>query len=55
MEIIELNLKLSIEEINRVIASLSKQPFEEVVNLIAKIKSQGEIQIQELQPTQLGE
>ena len=42
-----LNLELELEEVNVILKSLSKHPFEEVVNLIAKVKSQGLAQLAE--------
>lgn len=41
----ELNFKLSTEEANLILAALSKQPFEIVVNLITKIQEQAKTQI----------
>ena len=40
-----LNLQLTIDEVNIILRSLSKHPFDEVVNLITKIRQQGESQI----------
>lgn len=45
-EQIELEFKLSIEETNLILTSLSKQPFEVVVNLIDKLKSEAQKQLQ---------
>ena len=42
-----LKLELSVEEINLVLSSLSKKPFEEVSELIAKIRSQAIPQLEE--------
>jgi hypothetical protein len=39
-----IKLELSIEEVNTVLRVLGKHPFEEVVALIGKIKSQGDPQ-----------
>ena len=43
-----IKLELSIEEVNTVLRVLGKHPFEEVVNLIGKIKSQGDPQAEEM-------
>ena len=47
-----LNLSLSIAEINVIIRSLGKHPFEEIAALIQKIKQQGEVQLAEMQQNQ---
>ena len=39
-----IELKLSIPEVNAILRSLGKAPFEEVADLITKIKQQGEPQ-----------
>jgi len=44
-----IKLELTIEEVNTVLRSLGKHPFEEIANLIVKIKQQGEPQVAELQ------
>jgi hypothetical protein len=46
---LELNLSLSIAEINVILRSLGKHPFEEIAALIQKIKQQGEVQLAEMQ------
>lgn len=46
----ELNLTLTITEINKILAILGKYPFDEIASLVTKIHSQGETQIKELQP-----
>jgi hypothetical protein len=43
-----IKLDLSIEEVNTVLRVLGKHPFEEVVSLIGKIKSQGDPQAEEI-------
>jgi hypothetical protein len=50
-----IQLELSVNEINVVLRSLGKHPFEEIAQLIAKIKDQGEAQLKELQATQQAE
>jgi hypothetical protein len=40
-----IKLELSIDECNTILRVLGKHPFEEVVTLIQKIKSQGEPQV----------
>jgi hypothetical protein len=49
MENPELTVELTLNEINMILASLGKHPFDEVVALVSKIKLQGEAQIQALQ------
>jgi hypothetical protein len=49
MEDTIINLELSVGEINTVLRSLGKHPFDEIAALIAKIKAQGEAQLAELQ------
>lgn len=44
-----LNLELNVNEVNVILRSLGKHPFEEIAALIAKIKSQGEAQLAEAQ------
>ena len=44
-----INLELSVVEINIILRSLGKHPFDEIAALIAKIKAQGEAQLAELQ------
>jgi hypothetical protein len=43
-----IKLELTVDEINVILRSLSKHPFEEVVTLIGKIKAQGEPQVAEM-------
>lgn len=43
-----IKLDLSIEEVNTVLRVLGKHPFEEVVSLVGKIKSQGDPQAEEI-------
>lgn len=40
-------LELSVEEINGILAALSKLPFEQVVDLISKIKAQAIPQLEQ--------
>lgn len=42
------NLELTVNEVNVILRSLGKHPFDEIVSLISKIKGQGEAQIQEI-------
>lgn len=44
-----IKLDLTIEEVNVILRSLGKHPFDEIANLIVKIKQQGEPQVAELQ------
>jgi uncharacterized protein YeeX (DUF496 family) len=43
-----IKLELTIEEVNTILRSLGKHPFEEIVALIGKIKQQGEPQVDEI-------
>lgn len=43
-----IKLELTIEEVNTILRSLGKHPFEEIVTLISKIKQQGEPQVEEI-------
>ena len=49
MENVEITLLLKLEDVNRILASLGKHPFDEIVELISKIRIQGEGQLKELQ------
>ena len=42
-----LKIELEVDEVNLVLRSLGKHPFDEIANLINKIKSQGEKQLAE--------
>lgn len=43
-----IKLELSIEEVNTILRSLGKHPFDEIAALIVKIKQQGEPQVAEI-------
>ena len=43
-----IKLELTIDEVNMVLRTLGKHPFEEVVALVGKIKSQGDPQVDAL-------
>lgn len=45
------NLELTVNEVNVILRSLGKHPFEEIAALVQKIKSQGDTQLAELQAT----
>lgn len=45
---IVLKFELTVAETNVILASLGKHPFDEINNLILKIKNQGESQLKEL-------
>lgn len=45
----ELNISLTVDEVNVILRSLAKHPFEEIAALIQKIKGQGESQLQAAQ------
>ena len=47
-----IKLELSIEEVNAILRSLGKHPFDEIAALISKIKNQGEPQVAEMVKTQ---
>jgi hypothetical protein len=40
-----LNLELTLDEVNMILRSLGKHPFDEIAALIGKIKNQGEAQV----------
>lgn len=42
------NLELNVGEVNVILRSLGKHPFEEIAILIQKIKAQGEAQLAEM-------
>jgi hypothetical protein len=46
----ELNITLTITDVNKLLAILGKYPFDEINALIGKIYAQGEAQIKELLP-----
>jgi hypothetical protein len=43
-----IKLELTIDEVNMVLRTLGKHPFEEVVALVGKIKTQGDPQVDEI-------
>jgi len=43
-----IKLDLTIEEVNTILRSPGKHPFDEIANLIVKIKQQGEPQVEEI-------
>ena len=43
-----IKLELTVDEVNTILRTLGKHPFEEVVALIGKIKAQGEPQVAEM-------
>jgi hypothetical protein len=44
-------LQLTIAEVNVILRSLGKHPFEEIAALIQNIKAQGEAQLAQIAPT----
>ena len=42
-----IKLELEVQEVNLVLRSLGKHPFDEIASLISKIKQQGEAQLAE--------
>jgi hypothetical protein len=49
MENPDLTIELTLNEINMILSSLGKHPFDDISHLIGKIRSQGEDQIKVLQ------
>lgn len=47
-----LHLELTVGEINAILRSLGKHPFDEISALIGKIKAQGEAQLNEIAAAQ---
>ena len=47
-----LSIELTVAEVNVILRSLGKHPFEENAALIQKIKQQGEVQLAEMQQGQ---
>ena len=47
-----LSIELTVAEVNVILRSLGKHPFEEIAVLIQKIKHQGEVQLAEMQQGQ---
>lgn len=41
----KVNIELTVAEVNVILRSLGKHPFEEIAQLIARIKMQGEAQL----------
>jgi len=50
-----IKLELTIDEVNMVLRTLGKHPFEEVVALVGKIKQQGDPQVDEIVKAQQAE
>ena len=48
-EEVVIELELTVPEVNVILRSLGKHPFEEIAALIQKIKAQGEAQLAEVQ------
>jgi hypothetical protein len=44
-----IKLDLTVQEVNTILRSLSKHPFEEIAALIGKIKQQGDPQVAEIE------
>ena len=47
-----LSIELTVAEVNVILRSLGKHPFEEIAALIQKIKQPGEVQLAEMQQGQ---
>ena len=43
-----IKLELTVDEVNVILRTLAKHPFEEVIGLITKVKAQGEPQVAEM-------
>jgi hypothetical protein len=50
-----IKLELTIDELNTILRTLGKHPFEEVVALVGKIKQQGDPQVDEIVKAQQAE
>lgn len=50
----DINLTLSIDQMNQVLMYLGKQPFEQVADLVMNIRTQAQQQIQQFQQGQPG-
>jgi len=44
-----IKLDLTVQEVNIILRSLSKHPFDEIAGLIGKIKTQGDPQVAEIE------
>jgi hypothetical protein len=44
-----IKLELEVQEVNTILRSLGKHPFDEIASLITKVKQQGEAQLAEQQ------
>ena len=55
MENPEITIELTLTEINMILASLGKHPFDDVVALVGKIRMQGEEQLKTLQDAKASE
>jgi hypothetical protein len=55
MENPEITIELTLTEINMILASLGKHPFDDVVALVGKIRMQGEEQLKTLQDAKVSE
>ena len=51
----DINLTLKVEEVNVILASLGKHPFDQIANLVQKIKAQGEPQVAQAAQAETGE
>lgn len=47
-----ITLSLDVNEVNTILRSLGKHPFDEIASIIAKVKQQGEEQIAAAQATE---
>jgi hypothetical protein len=47
----DINLTLTVDEVNVILASLGKHPFDQIAALVQKIKVQGEPQVAAQAPT----
>jgi hypothetical protein len=52
---VPIHLELNVAEVNVILRSLGKHPFEEIAALIGKIKAQGETQLKALETEESSE
>jgi hypothetical protein len=50
----DINLTLTVDEVNVILASLGKHPFDQIAALVQKIKTQGQPQVNEKTPVEQG-
>ena len=45
----EIQLVLTLAEVNQILASIAKKPYQDVYQLVAKIQQQGQVQLENQQ------